>query len=39
MKWLIDIVIAIALSYFAIAIVGITFKLWYVLFMWGWTLV
>lgn len=36
MKWLLQVGTVLALSYLAIAVVGLAFKIWYRLFMWGW---
>lgn len=39
MNWLINFLIAIAMSYAAIGVLGFVFKLWYLLFMFGWNLI
>lgn len=36
MKWLLQVGTVLALSYLAIALVGLALKTWYLLFMWGW---
>lgn len=36
MKWLLQVGTVLALSYLAIAVVGLALKTWYLLFMLGW---
>lgn len=36
MKWLLQFGTVLCLSYLAIAVIGLVFKVWFLLFMWGW---
>lgn len=38
MSWLINVGLMFVISYAALAVLGLIFKVWYLLFMFGWNL-
>ena len=39
MKWLFDIALLIATTFFAVVLMGVGVKVWYLVFMIGWNLI